>query len=228
MTIPSKDDLINLYRKRAKHYDITANIYYLIGFREWAYRKLAVSALSLTRGDTVVEIGCGTGLNFGLLEEFVGPEGNIIGVDLTDDMIAQAKKRVEENRWANVELVECDAGKYKFPDMADGILSTFAITLIPEYDTVIRNGCDALAPGKRFVILDFKLPSNWLSFLTPLGVLITKPFGVSIEMASRHPWESVNKYLPNSTFRELYGGFAYVVAGEKDIRDCRNKETAVP
>lgn len=216
MTIPSKNDLINLYRKRAKHYDITANLYYLIGFREWAYRKLAVSALKLARGDTVVEIGCGTGLNFGLLQEVVGPEGNIIGVDLTDDMIARAKKRVEENRWTNVELVESDAGKYKFPDTVDGILSTFAITLIPEYDTVIRNGCRALAPGKRFVILDFKLPSNWLSFFAPLGVLITKPFGVSMEMASRHPWESVDKYLPDSTFRELYGGFAYLVAGEKE------------
>jgi len=215
MTIPSKDDLIKLYRKRAKHYDITANLYYLIGFREWSYRKSAVTALNLTRGDTVVEIGCGTGLNSGLLQEVIGPEGKIIGVDLTDEMIAQAKKGVEENKWANVELVECDAGEYIFPDMVDGILSTFAITLIPEYDTVIWNGHNALAPGKRFVILDFKLPSNWLSFFAPLGVLITRPFGVSMEMASRHPWESIDKYLPNSTFKELYGGFAYIVAGEK-------------
>lgn len=54
-------ELTALYRKRAKRYDWTANRYYLIGFREWAYRKKAVAALCLMRGDTVVEIGCGTG-----------------------------------------------------------------------------------------------------------------------------------------------------------------------
>lgn len=216
MAIPSKDDLIELYRKRAKHYDITANLYYLIGFRDWNYRKLAVSALKPARGDTVIEIGCGTGLNFYLLQELVGPEGKIIGVDLTDYMIAQAKKRVERYKWSNVELVECDAAKYKFPDMVDGILSTFAITFIPEFDLVIQKGCKALAPSKRFVILDFKLPSNRLPFLAPLGVLITSPFGVSLETASRHPWESVDKYLSNSTITELYGGFAYIVTGIKE------------
>ena len=170
MGIPSKEELIELYRKRARHYDVTANLYYLIGFREWAYRKMAVSALNLSRGDTVIEIGCGTGLNFNLLQKAVGPEGKILGVDLTDYMLAQARIRIEETKWSNVELIECDATEY-------------AITLIPEFDLVIKNGCSALAPGKRFVVLDFKLPSNWLSFLAPLGVLITRPFGVSLEMA---------------------------------------------
>jgi ubiquinone/menaquinone biosynthesis C-methylase UbiE len=154
-------------------------------------------------------------LNFNLLQKVVGPEGKIIGVDLTDYMLAQAKNLIEENKWSNVELVECDATKYEFPEMVDGILSTFAITLIPEFDLVIKNGCNALAPGKRFVVLDFKLPSNWLSFLAPLGVLITRPFGVSLEMASRHPWESIDKYLSNSTYTELYGGFAYIATGIK-------------
>ena len=171
-------------------------------------QKKAVKALNPGIGDTILEIGCGTGLNFGLLQRFIGSEGKIIGIDLTDSMIAQAKKRVKENRWSNVELVICDAAEYGFPDSVDGILSTFAITLIPEYDKVIKNGAHALAAGKRFVILDFKLPSNWLSFLAPLGVFITKPFGVSIEMASRHPWESLNEYLKNPTMSEFYGGSA--------------------
>ena len=214
MTTPSKEKLIELYRKRAKNYDVTANLYYLFGYREWAYRKKAVQALNLAPGDTVVEIGCGTGLNFSLLQSFVGPKGKIIGVDLTDSMIAQAKKRVEENGWSNVELIVCDAANYKFPESVDGILSTFAITLIPEYDKVIKNGANALAPGKRFVILDLKLASNRLSFLVPLGAFVTKPFGVSIEMASRHPWESINKYLKNTTMTELYGGFSYIAVGE--------------
>lgn len=215
MIIPSKQELIELYRKRARNYDVTANLYYLIGFREWAYREKAVKALNLGNGDTVVEIGCGTGLNFELLQRFIGPDGKIIGVDLTDSMIAQAKKRVKENEWSNVELIVCDAAEYEFPDSVDGILSTFAITLIQEYDKVIKNGARALTAGKRFVILDLKLPSNWLSYFARLGVFITKPFGVSIEMASRHPWESLNEYLKNPTMNELYGGFSYIATGER-------------
>lgn len=215
MTIPSKPDLIKLYRKRAGNYDITANLYYLIGFREWTYRKMAVNALNLGLGDTVVEIGCGTGLNFPILQRLVGSEGKIIGVDLTDYMLTQAKKRIDENGWSNVELVECDAANYKFPDSLDGIISTFAITLIPEYDQIIKNSSEALASGKRFVILDFKMPSNWLSSLAPVAVFIMSPFGVSIEMADRRPWESINKYFENSFMTELYGGFTYIATGIK-------------
>jgi ubiquinone/menaquinone biosynthesis C-methylase UbiE len=62
--ILNKEEILQLYRKRASGYDITANLYYLVGFREQAYRKKAVKAFNLYEDDTVVEIGCGTGLNF--------------------------------------------------------------------------------------------------------------------------------------------------------------------
>jgi demethylmenaquinone methyltransferase/2-methoxy-6-polyprenyl-1,4-benzoquinol methylase len=132
--------LIALYQKRAKRYDWTANLYYLIGFREWSYRKRAVAALRLKRGDVVVEIGCGTGLNFALLEEAVGPEGKVIGVDMTDAMLSEARKKVDSAGWSNVTLIQCDAAEYAFSGKVDGILSTFALTLVPEYDEVIRRG----------------------------------------------------------------------------------------
>jgi len=60
----NKYQIIQLYRKRAANYDWSANLYYLIGFREFKYRKMAIQQLQLQVGDTVVEIGCGTGLNF--------------------------------------------------------------------------------------------------------------------------------------------------------------------
>ncbi len=218
MTIPTGEDVVNLYRRRAKHYDFTANLYYLIGFREWTYRKKAVKALNLQRGDTVVEIGCGTGLNFSLLRQTIGPEGKIIGVDLTDAMLAQARKRVEENGWSNVELINSDATSFQFPTGVDGIISTFAITLVPEFDKVIQNGCKALSPGKRWIVLDLKLPTNRLSWLAPF--FLFRPFGVRKELATRHPWESINKYLKNTSLTELYMGFAYIAAGERGEAGC--------
>lgn len=208
MTIPTREDIINIYRKRAKHYDTIANLW--IG----AYRKKAVDALNLQRGDTVVEIGCGTGLNFSLLQQAIGPDGKIIGVDLTDAMLAQARKRVEEKGWANVELVLNDAASYKFPEGIDGVISTFALTLVAEYDKVIQNGCRALKPGKRWVVLDLKMSSGRGSWLAPLLVFLTRPFGVTIELAERHPWESINKYLRNTSMTELYMGFVYIAAGK--------------
>jgi len=220
MAVLEKQKLIELYRKRAGRYDVTANLYYLIGFREWAYRRKAVEALGLRRGDTVVEIGCGTGINFPLLHGAVGPEGRIIGVDLTDAMLEQANRRVKTSGWTNIELVQSDAAAFTFPEQVDGVISSFALTLVPEFERVIRNGCGALAPGKRWVILDFKLPSGLLSPLALVGIFLTKPFGVQKELAERRPWEVMKKILANTSMVEIYGGFSYIAAGERRAEGC--------
>lgn len=215
--ILSKKDLVDIYRKRARRYDFTANLYYLIGFREWAYRRRAVAALGLRPGDTVVEVGCGTGLNFPLLQEAVGPTGRILGVDLTDAMLAKARQRATTNGWTNIDLMLSDAATFTFPAGVDAILSTFALTLAPEYDLVIQRGSQALAPGKRWVILDFKMPNNGLAVLAPVFALLTGPFGVRLEMADRHPWESIARYLPHFRMTEYYGGFVYIAVGERGV-----------
>lgn len=210
-----KISVAQLYQKRAENYDISANLYYLIGIREHAYRKKAVDALKLERGDTVVEIGCGTGLNFRLLRERVGSEGKIIGVDLTANMLSAANKRIERHNWSNIELVQSDAAAYDFPDRSDGIISTFAITLIPEYDKIIKKGAAALSPGKRLVLLDFKMPDSWPMWLIKFFVIITRPFGVTLDLADRHPWESIDQCLDLVEFSTKYFGGIYIAAGQK-------------
>lgn len=214
MTAPDKPEIVSLYRKRAKHYDFTANLYYLIGFREWAYRKMAVEALSLEPGDTVVEVGCGTGLNFSLLESAVGPEGKIVGVDLTDEMLAQAAHRVQERGWENVALVQSDAAAYEFPSSVSGIISTYALSLIPEHEQVIRNGAGALAPGSRWVVSDLKIPSNRLARLTPFLVPLVRPFGATRGVLERHLLEAMRRHLDRVSVRELYFGISYIASGE--------------
>lgn len=204
-----------LYGKRAKWYDLSANAYYLLGFREWAYRKKAVAALDLSPGDTVVEVGCGTGLNFGFLREMVGEVGRIVGVDLTPEMLDQARARVAGKEWRNVELVESDAARYDFPDGVAGILSTFALTLVPEYDEVVARGADALRPGGRWVIADLKMPEGWSRRLFPLLLPIFRPFGVTADLAERHPWESLERHLARTGMEEHYFGYTYVAWGEK-------------
>lgn len=211
----SKDELREIYRKRAGAYDLSANLYYLLGFRESHYRQLAIARLGLQAGDTVVEIGCGTGLNFRLVQEYLGDEGRIIGVDLTDAMLAQARARIAKNDWDNIELVQSDAAEYEFPVNLNGVFSSFALTLVPEYEKVIERAAQALAPGGRLVVLDLKLPDNWPGWLSQLGVLITRPFGVTRDLSERQPWKVMPTYFHKVDAKQLYGGFAYIAVGEK-------------
>lgn len=212
------DGIRDLYRKRAGNYDFTAQLYYLVGYRLLKYRKMAIKGLNLKRGDRIVDIGCGTGLNFPLLVDRAGPDGRIVGVDLTEEMLKKARDRVRKHHWSNVKLVQSDAGKFTFPDRVDGVISTAAISLMPGYDEIIRRGAEALSPGGRFVILDFKLAENRPQWLTNLLVMITKPFGITLDIADRKPYESVGNYLNMITFFEHYLGYAYIAIGEKDKR----------
>ena len=211
----TKIELLDLYRRRAVHYDFTANLYYLIGFREATYRKRAVSALALGSGDTVVEIGCGTGLNFPYLLESIGGTGRLIGVDLTDAMLEKATERIQRKRWQNVELVRSDAARYEFPTGIQGVLSTFALTLVPEFEQVIEHAARVLEAGGRLVVADFKKPERWPERLVKLGIVITGPFGVSLDLTTRKPWLAMTKCFSQVSVEELFGGAVYIAVGQK-------------
>jgi demethylmenaquinone methyltransferase/2-methoxy-6-polyprenyl-1,4-benzoquinol methylase len=213
-----------LYRKIASKYDLLAHLYYLVGFRGRAYREMAVRELNLNRGDTVIDIGCGTGLCFPYLQKRVGPEGKIIGVDLSGDMLDRARKRVQKNGWSNVELVKRDAAEFVFPEGVSGIISVFVMRSIEEYDAVTRRGAKALSPGGRFVILDLKLPENSPDWLNRLFVQFAKPFGVTMELAERRLWEPAEKCLVNTRLAEIYLGFAYIFSGESPLLPSQAKE----
>src|SRR6202044_1068524 len=128
----TREHLIETYRKKAKHYDLTSRLYPAPGYPQRAQRLQAVRALGLRAGDTVIDMACGTGLNFPLLEKVVGPGGQIVGVDLTDAMLARAQDRIKTNGWSNVSVVQADAAGFDFPSGVDAILSTYAMTQVPE------------------------------------------------------------------------------------------------
>src|SRR5258708_27207497 len=132
-----REHLIETYRKKAKHYDISSRAYPVPGYPQRGQRIRTVQALGLRAGDTVVDVACGTGLNFPMLEKAIGPGGRIIGVDLTDAMLAHAQRRIEANGWSNVPLVQSDAAGFDFPAEVDAILSTYALSQLPECAAVI-------------------------------------------------------------------------------------------
>jgi demethylmenaquinone methyltransferase/2-methoxy-6-polyprenyl-1,4-benzoquinol methylase len=204
----------DVYESRSRYYDRILSAYLIVGLRAEHYRRRAVSALSLTRGGTVVDLGCGTGLNFPLLEDAVGPTGQIIGVDTTPSMLERASARVRAFGWHNVDLVQADIAEYAFPVDISGVLSTFAITLTPAYDEVIRRAASALLPKGRMAILDLKKPDCWPEWLVRFGAWLNKPFGVSLDLSDRHPWESLRQSLSEVSFVEWYFGAGYLAVGE--------------
>lgn len=210
-----KHETRNLYRKRAQWYDLAVRIYPLFGFAVRRYRRDTIASLGLGPGDLVVELGCGTGLNFEYVQRRIGPQGKIIGVDLTDAMLDVAKARVAAKGWTNVELVQADIAEWDMPHEVAGVFSTLALTLVPEYDEVIEKASRALKTGGRLAVFDMKEPKHWPSRLVRLAIWLNKPFGVSLELVGRHPWESIGRYLAEIEFREYYFGALYLCVGKK-------------
>jgi ubiquinone/menaquinone biosynthesis C-methylase UbiE len=213
----TRERLIETYRKKAKRYDLTSRLYPVPGYPQRGQRVRAVQALGLSAGDTVVEIACATGLNFPLIEGAIGPAGRIVGVDLTDAMLARAKHRVAANAWSNVRLVQADAAEFGFPAGVDAILSTYALTQVPGCARVIAHGAAALAAGGRFVVLDLKIPDNTPRWLSRLGAAVVPTSASLDEWIMRRPWETIRacmqEELGDPSWTELCFGTAFIAAG---------------
>jgi ubiquinone/menaquinone biosynthesis C-methylase UbiE len=214
-----REHLIETYRKKAKHYDVTSRLYPAPGYPQRAQRLRAVQALGLHAGDSVVDVACGTGLNFPLLQKVVGPGGRIVGVDLTDAMLAHAQDRIETNGWGNVSLVQADAADFGFPAGVDGILSTYALSQVPECAEVIAHGATALSGGGRWVVLDLKVPDNTPGWLAQLGTATVRPFAAIDEWIMRRPWQAIRaamqEELAEVSWTELFFGTAFLAAGSR-------------
>ena len=210
--ILNKHEIKQLYRSTARYYNLALWGYRLIGITQ--HRQRAIERLQLKAGDTVLDLGCGTGANFALLEEEVGPTGRIVGVDLSAAMLIQAKKKIDRAGWKNIELVEADIMEWVIPREAAGVISTFALEMVPEYDAVIHRVASTLVPGKRLSLLGLKHPERWPEWIIEVGVWLNKPFGVSRDYERFRPWESLQQYMSTVEYQELYLGAAYRCVGE--------------
>jgi ubiquinone/menaquinone biosynthesis C-methylase UbiE len=214
----TREHLIETYRKSARHYDLTSRLYY----PQRAHRRRAIQALRLRPGDSVVEIASGTGLNFPLIEQEIGPEGRIVAVDLTDAMLAQAQHRIETNGWSNISLVQADAAEFEFPIGVDAILATYAHSLLPKCRQVIAHGAAALSAGGRWVVLDLKVPDNTPRWLAGLGIATVGRFGSLDEWIVRRPWEEIRVAMQDTltdlSWTDLLFGTAYLAAGSRGPR----------
>lgn len=101
-------------------------------------RRHAVRAMELSPGDTVVDMGTGTGANLPHLRDAVGLEGTVIGIDVSPRMLRRARRRVEAEGWSNVALLEGDIRDPPIDRPVDGILSAFVVVMYADPGELIE------------------------------------------------------------------------------------------
>jgi demethylmenaquinone methyltransferase/2-methoxy-6-polyprenyl-1,4-benzoquinol methylase len=137
--------------------------------REHGFQKRALRSLKIKRGETVLDLGCGNGVNFPLLEEAVGATGKIIALDYSSGMLDQAMITAAWNGWRNIKFIQADAARVNLPDNSlDGAVCTFAFSAMPGEDAAIRRVAAALKPGAQLVVLDAKAFTGLGRILNPV------------------------------------------------------------
>ncbi|QSW98532.1 class I SAM-dependent methyltransferase [Haloterrigena alkaliphila] len=152
-----------------------------------ALRRRAAAACRLEPGDTVVEMGCGTGANLPYLRERVGPEGTVIGIDFTGPVLERARELTAE--YDNVHVVRGDATRPPLgaleddPDAedapADGVpadeaavdalLATFVVGMLEDPAGAVDDWCDLVGPGGHVVLADAASSREW--YAPPVNAL---------------------------------------------------------
>lgn len=116
-------------------------------------RRQTVGRLDMQRGARVLDLGCGTGLNFEALLEAVGSEGEVVGLDLTPEMLERAAARSDRCGWSNVRLVQGDAASLPFgSDEFDAVCSTFVLSAVATGRTAVGEAWRVLLPGGRIAV----------------------------------------------------------------------------
>lgn len=186
-----------------------------------AGRVAGIDDMDLSEGDVVIDLGCGTGLNFSLLRDAVGASGAVIGIDLSAEMLDVARRRVERHGWRNVRLIAADAARLDASAIgsalgdggADALIATYALSVMrADAPAAFAGATGLLRPGATVCVVDMQPPTGRWRVLSPLARLACAFGGADI---TARPWRMLEAVaVPGSVRRRgLRGEHIVAVTG---------------
>ncbi|WP_214370720.1 class I SAM-dependent methyltransferase [Pseudonocardia sp. H11422] len=179
------------------------------------YRRHLVDLLPIEPGDVVLDVGCGTGLCFALLQERVGRGGTVVGVDLSPDMLDVAAKRVAEQGWDNVVLIEAAVEDVDLPDGTDHALFC-AVHDVLQSSEALDNVVEHVRAGGSVAAGGGKWAPVWAVALNA-GVLALHAPYVRDFTGFERPWAHLADRVPGLDVREVAMGAGYLAAGRVQV-----------
>ncbi|RKX82625.1 MAG: methyltransferase type 11 [Spirochaetes bacterium] len=164
-TYTRADSKVEVKGFEARHYDMMLNTVTL-GAYPFFIRKV-VREMQIQTGNSILVFGSGTGRNLALMDQHLSGEGRIIGLDIGEEMLRQARRRFDGHPYISIENRRIDED-LPYQGEFDKVFISFVLHGFIQEDRVviIKNAFKALRPGGEFIILDyneFELASSpWL------------------------------------------------------------------
>ena len=117
-----------------------------------------LSVAPTSEGMTILDLGCGSGVDAMIAARAVGPRGRVIAIDMTDEMVAKARWACDECRLTNVVINKGLAHSVDLDGQSvDVVISNGVINLCPDKGQVLSELCRVLKPGGRLQVADMSL-----------------------------------------------------------------------
>jgi ubiquinone/menaquinone biosynthesis C-methylase UbiE len=176
-----------------------------------AYRQAIVEALPLHPGQVVLDVGCGTGLCFGLLRDKVTALGGVVGIEESPEMAALAREHIAEEGWHNVSVVQSRAEDAEIAFTADAALFC-AVHDVMQSPDALRNVLNSLSPGGWVTAGGGKWAPAVMVAVNMQVRMLHAPYVRSFEGFDR-PWNHLEQLIEGMHVDEVAFGGGYIATG---------------